>query len=156
MLNNQAVAMKVMNDVITPLTSWFDKKIPAGRKEVYAEVLGGYSSTVLQRAVRRLKQEWTQQSMPQPATIKDFCEKAESSVCHTGDLNFGEVANLSVCDCGQHTGIGSGTHYSRAQIYAWYKDFAPEHLTPNKAEYLKTYEEQHGRINKYLSGRIRP
>lgn len=65
--------------------------------------------------------------------------------------------NKQVCPCGKHKGLGSSSPYQLAQIYAWFKDKKPSDslMTPEKYNYLKSYEQAHGRIDTYIFGKER-
>ena len=79
--------------LIIPLESWFDKSITQGRVAVYEEVLMKFTCKTLERALANLKQDWKQQSMPQPAVILEYCINAKDHVKkNDGELNFGEFS----------------------------------------------------------------
>ena len=68
----------------------------------------------------------------------------------------GGITGDSVCACGQHKGEGDSSPYQLAQIYAWFKDRKPLHMTRENWLYLESYERRHGRIHEYIFGKERP
>lgn len=66
---------KVVEFVVEPLNDWFGKPMNQGQASVYKEVLHGYSPDTLDKAVTRLKREWTRDRAPQPAIIREMCER---------------------------------------------------------------------------------
>ena len=65
------------------------------------------------------------------------------------------VIEHSICSCGQHKGAGDSSPYQLAQIYAWFKDSKPLHMTRENWLYLESYERSHGRIHEYIFGKER-
>lgn len=82
---------KVVELIVDPLNAWFGQEMPQGKAVIYIDALNKYPIDILSKAFDQLKIEWIKDRAPQPAVIREICERL---IPRIKPLTMLEKANL--------------------------------------------------------------